>query len=124
MFFLQQSVIQLRVGSNAGPRASKDELSQLIESLVTEKLLQLSLDVAGCASKQAVDQLSRSLTDRTIQTSADLEQVKDKLALVQVRALKIFLRKILSVVMYVCTYVRPYLICAYLIFNMCVFNMC
>jgi hypothetical protein len=44
----------------------------------------LTKELSACASREGVDKLSQSLSEREAQMSAELQQVKDKLSLVQV----------------------------------------
>jgi hypothetical protein len=88
---LQQSVIQIRVGgSNPNqviPRSSslsKDELSLTIQDLLNEKLSILTKEISSYASKESVEKVSQSLTEREAYLLGELQQVRDKLSLVQV----------------------------------------
>ena len=88
---MQQSVIQNRVGgSNPNqviPRSSslsKDELSLTIQDLLNEKLSILTKEMSNCASRESVEKVSQSLTEREAYLLGELQQVRDKLSLVQV----------------------------------------
>jgi hypothetical protein len=51
---------------------------------VEEKLARLTKEISSCSSKESVEQLSQSMSERHAQMSGELQQVNDKLSLVQV----------------------------------------
>jgi len=59
-------------------------LSQIFHNKVEEKLARLSKEISSCSSKESVEQLSQSMSERHAHMSGELQQVNDKLALVQV----------------------------------------
>jgi hypothetical protein len=59
-------------------------LLQFYTFQVEEKLARLTKEISSCSSKESVEQLSQSMSERNAQMSGELQQVNDKLSLVQV----------------------------------------
>lgn len=86
IFYLQQSYLQLRVGSSsstAPPPDSNNPISRPAvqpkedQSLVVieEKLLKVEQGLNSCVPMEKFDQLTQSISEREAQSSGELQQV-------------------------------------------------